>query len=86
MNAIQRLVALKHVHANLSRRIETLESLIDTNAEEPHDHVMIAEGKDRLEALDWAQRVIRAALVILVERTPEGISDTLLDELQKAAE
>jgi len=37
-------------------------------------------------AVEWAERVCRAALVVVEERTPDGVSDTLLDALARAVQ
>lgn len=39
-----------------------------------------------VHGVEWALRVGRAALVVVEERTPDGVSDTVIDELCAAVQ
>jgi hypothetical protein len=48
------------------------------------DAMIAEELRGMIYSLRWAERICRAAIVVEEERTPEGVSDTVLDELVKA--
>lgn len=74
---------LIHARENLEAQLQFREEVCEEYGHE-EDVIKAEEIRFQVQSIRWAERVCRAAIVIEEERTPDGVSETLVDELVKA--
>jgi len=80
-NKIKGLILAKE---DLGAKHKRLEDFVSSFNADDDAMKMWQDVTHALSSVAWAERVCRAAAAIEEERTPDGVSDTLVDELCKA--